>query len=105
MDVCISLIISPRITKLYFIILLSSCFNVDSFVWRKINNLQAARLLILQRMDLYAFAAAPMSAGFRNWLRLAMILSGKAIGQEFGENDAGISCFPLSCATYDQWKR
>ena len=49
-------------------------------------------------MDLYAFAAAPMSAGFRNRLRLAMILSGKAIGQEFGENDAGISCFPLSCA-------
>ena len=56
-------------------------------------------------MDLYAFAAAPMSAGFRNWLRLAMILSVKAIGQEFGENDAGISCFSLSCATYDQWKR
>ena len=28
-------------------------------------------------MDLYAFADAPISAGFRNLLRLAMILSGK----------------------------
>ena len=36
------------------------------------------RLIILQRMSLYAFADAPISAGFRNRLRLAMILSGRA---------------------------
>ena len=30
-------------------------------------------------MDLYAFADTPISAGFRNRLRLAMILSGKAV--------------------------
>ena len=29
-------------------------------------------------MDLYAFADAPISADFRNRMRLAMILSGRA---------------------------
>lgn len=32
-------------------------------------------------MQLYAFAAAPISAGFRNRLRLAMILSGKGVAR------------------------
>ena len=36
------------------------------------------RLIILQRISLYAFADAPISADFRNRLRLAMILSGRA---------------------------
>ena len=37
-------------------------------------------------MDLYAFADAPISVGFRNLLRLAMILSGKSDCLELGEN-------------------
>ena len=32
-------------------------------------------------MHLYAFAAAPISAGFRNRLCLAMILSGKGVAR------------------------
>lgn len=32
-------------------------------------------------MHLYAFAAAPISAGFRNRLRLAMILPGKGVAR------------------------
>ncbi|OUN78622.1 hypothetical protein B5G04_15485 [Bacteroides sp. An51A] len=37
------------------------------------------KLIILQRMDLYALATATISAGFCNRLRLVMILSGKAV--------------------------
>ena len=56
-------------------------------------------------MHLYAFADTPISAGFRNRLRLAIILSGKNDCQEFGENYTGVSHFPPSCATYGQRKR
>ena len=45
-------------------------------------------------MNLYAFADALISAGFRNRLRLAKILSGKAVVKSFGENYARI------CLTY-----
>ena len=39
-------------------------------------------------MNLYAFGAAPISAGFRNRLRLAMILSGRAaVGKHFSESE------------------
>lgn len=37
------------------------------------------RLLILQRMNQYAFVATLISAGFSNQLRFTMKLSGKAI--------------------------
>ena len=36
-------------------------------------------------MHLYALASAPVSAGFRNRLRLAMIPSGKAVVKSLGE--------------------
>ena len=36
-------------------------------------------------MHLYAFADTPISAGFRNRLRLAMIPSGKAVVKSLGE--------------------
>ena len=41
-------------------------------------------------MHLYAFDGAPISADFRNRLRLAKILSGKAVVKNFGEIMQGI---------------
>ena len=39
-------------------------------------------------MNLYAVADAPLSAGFHNRMRLAMILSGRAVvGKHFSESE------------------
>ncbi len=62
------------------LLLLSSCFNADNLVWCKITNLAANEPICA--------GAAPISAGFRNRLHLAMILSRKSDCLELGENVA-----------------
>ncbi len=65
---------SAHITKLS----LSHSDYLKGFRYYLLASTQIAssgvRLIILHQMHLYAFADTPISAGFRNRLRLAMIL-------------------------------